>query len=178
MLRRKGCFGLFIFLGFVMVTILYLFVMSGTADVSGTVQLDSKLVSWTENPPGPEDMEMVSANGYCIKGPDADNRMLLSTKNKNKIGKVKYSFLAKEGMQHLIVVYLQMEHLTGVPTQNMELQFMTNIIKKGDLKRDFDITFQEKGDVETIRITVTGEDLDKPMIFEYPMSEIPSIIKL
>lgn len=176
--RRKVGFGLFILIGFVIVACFYLVVMSGTADVSGTVQLDSRLVSWAENPPGREDLEMVSANGYCIKGPDANNRMLLSTKNKNKIGKVKYSFVAKEGMRHLIVIYLQLDHLTGAMTENMELKFMTNIIKKGDLKRDFDITFVKEDKVETICITVTGEDLNTPLFFVYPTSEIPDIIKL
>lgn len=176
--RRKVIFGLLIFLGFAVVTMLYLVVMSGTADVYGTVQIESRLVSWTEMPPGIEDKEMVSANGYCVKGQDAKNRMLLSTKNRNKIGKVKYSFVAKEGMRHLIVIYLQLEHLTGAVGQNMELHFMTNIIKKGDLERDFAIVFDEKNGVDMILITVTGENMETPMSFEYPLSEIPKIIKL
>jgi hypothetical protein len=176
--RQKVIFGIFIFLGFAVVTTLYLVVMSGTADISGTISVDSRLISWTENPPGPEDMEMVSANGYCIKGPDTDNRMLLSTKNKHKTDKLKYSFIAKEGMRHLIVIYLQLDHLTGDVGQSTELHVMTNIIKKGDLKRDFIITFKEKNSVDYISIIVTGEDLQMPIKVEYPISEIPDIIKL
>jgi hypothetical protein len=178
MLRRKVSFGIFIFLGFAVVTILYLVVMSGTADVSGTIHVDSRLVSWEENPPGLEDLEMISVNGYCIKGPDTHNRMLLSTKNKNKTGRVKYSFVAKEGMRHLILVYLQMEHLTGDVGQDMEIQFMTNIIKQGDLKRDFNIMFDEINGIESIVITVTGKGTESTLVFEYPISEIPEIIKL
>ena len=177
-MRRRVIFGLLLFLGFVAVTIFYLVVMSGTADVSGTVQANTRLISWERNPPGVEDKDMVSANGYCIEGPDISNRLLLSTKNTNKTGKVKYSFVAKEGMRHLILVYLQMDHLTGDVGQTLELQFMTNIIKKGDLKRDFAIIFEKKNGVKRIRIIVTGDDLDAPMLFEYPMSEIPEIIKL
>jgi len=178
MLRRKVGFGILIFLGFAAITILYLVVMSGTADVSGTVRVDSSLVSWAENPPGQEDVEMISANGYCIKGQAAHSRMLLSTKNKCKIGKVKYSFTAKEGMRHMIMVYMQMDHLTGDVGQELELKFETNIIKKGDLKRDFAITFEEIDGINSIVIKVTGDDIDSPMRFQYPISEVPDIIKL
>lgn len=176
--RRKVIFGILIFLCFAILTTLYLAVMSSTAEVTGNVQIDSHLISWREAPPGTEDKEMVSANGYCIKGPDANNRMLLSTKNKNKIGQVKYSFVAKEGMRHMIVIYLQLDHLTGAVGQNMELQFMTNIIKKGDLERDFTIIFDEIEGIETIHITVTGEHMKTPKVFEYPLSDIPKTIKL
>lgn len=178
MARQKISFSIIVILGFVVVTVFYLVVMSGTAEISGTVNVDSRLVSWRETPPGLEDADMVSVNGYCVKGPDTENRMLLSTKNKNKIGMVKYSFVAKEGMRQLIVVYLQMDHLTGDIGQNMELQFLTNIIKNGDMKRDFNITFVEKNGINNIRILVTGDDLDTPMQYEYPMSKIPEIIKL
>jgi len=176
--QRKVIFGLLIVLGFAMVSTLYLLVMSDTADVSGTVQIESRLVSWRDAPPGIEDKEMVSANGYCVKGPDSKNRRLLSTKNKNKIGEVKYSFVAQEGMRHLIVIYLQLDHLTGAVGQNMELQFITDPIKKHDLKCDFAIVFDEKNGVQMIRITVTGENKDTPMLFEYPLAEIPKTIKL
>ena len=178
MVRRKVSFGILIFLGFAVVTVLYLVVMSGTADVYGTVRVDSRLVSWEQNPPGLEDLEMISVNGYCLKGPDTDNRMLLSTKNKNKTDKVKYSFVAKEGMRHLILIYLQMDHLSGDAGQDMELHFMTNIIKKGDLKRNFNIVFDNINGVESIIITVTGAGNDSTVVFEYPISEIPDIIKL
>lgn len=178
MVRRKVTFGILIFLGFAMVTILYIFVMGGTAEVHGTVQVSSQLVSWEENPPGQADTEMVSVNGYCIKGPDTENRMLLSTKNKNKTGQVKYSFTAKEGMRHAIVIYLQLNHLTGATGQNMELQFLTDIVKKGDLERDFMISFEEINGIDSIRITKTGADYGTPKVLEFPLSEMPDTIKI
>lgn len=178
MTRQKARFGILIFLGFAVVSTLYFVVMSGTAEVSGTILVGSSIVSREANPLGLEDSEMVAANGYCIKGPDLENRQLLPTKNKHKSGKLKYSFTAKEGMRHLIVVYLQLDYLTGEIGQTLELQFMTNIIKKGDLTRDFIITFQETNDINVISITVAVSDDKKPKVFEYPMSEIPDIIKI
>jgi hypothetical protein len=178
MLGRKVSFGVLIFLGFAVVAILYLVVMGGTADISGTIHVDTRLVSWEQNPPGLEEQEMISANGYCMKGPDADNRMLLPTKTKNKTDKLKYSFVAKEGMRHLLLIYLQMEHLTGDVGQEMELQFMTNIVKKGDMKRNFNIMFDKVNGIESIKITVTGTDNEATVVYEYPISEIPDVIKL
>lgn len=178
MARQKISFGILIFLGFVMVTILYLVVMSGTADIHGTVQVSSRLVSWEESPLSSEDAEMVVVSGYCIKGPDPDNRLLLSTKNQLKTAKVKYSFTAKEGMQHLIVVYLQLDHLTGDIGQTIELKFTTNTIKKGDLKCNFNAFFDKINGTDSIIITVSGSEYDKSKVFEYPVSEIPEFIKL
>lgn len=178
MVRQKISFGILIFLGFAVVTILYFVVMSGTADVQGTVQVSSKIVSWTEDPPGLEDSEMVSVNGYCIKGPDPDNRLLLSTKNKHKTDRVKYSFAAKEGMRHLIIIYLQLDHLTGDIGQNLELQLMTNIIKKGDLKYDIIVSFAQINGVENITITVNGTGYNSTRVFEHPISKIPQYIKI
>jgi len=178
MASRKVRFGIIVILGFAAVSILYFVVMSGTATVQGTVSVGSSIVSWEENALGKEEPETVAANGYCIKGPDSDNRLLLSTKNKHKSGKLKYSFVAKEGMRHLIIVYLQLDHLTGETGQTLELQFMTNIIQKGDLRRDFIITFQETNDINVISITVAESDDKTPKVFEYPVTEIPDIIKI
>ena len=178
MASRKAKFGILVFLGFAVISILYFVVMSGTAEVQGTISVGSSIVLQSENPLGLEDVEMVAANGYCVKGPDPDNRLLLSTKNKHKSGKMKYSFIAKEGMRHIIVVYLQLDHLTGEIGQTLELQFMTNIIKNGDMKRDFIITFQETNDINVISITVSESDDKKPLFFEYPMTEIPELIKI
>lgn len=176
--RQKIKFGILIFLGFAVVSILYIVVMGGNSEISGTISVGSSIVSQEENPLGQDDPEMVAANGYRIKGPDLDNRQLLSTRNKYKSGKLKYSFAAKEGMRHLIVIYLQLDYLTGEIGQTLELQFMTDIMKKGDLKRDFIITFQELNEINVIRITV-AESVDKtPKVFEYPKAEIPDIIKI
>lgn len=178
MARQKVSFGILIFLGFVLVTFLYLFVMSGTADVRGNIKVSSQLVSWEENPPGVEDAEMLAVNGYCIKGADTDNRLLLSTKNKHGTDKLKYSFTAKEGMRHVIVVYLQLDHLTGDLGQTMDLQFMTNTIRKGDLKCDFNINFKEIDGVQVVAIEVKGTGYKKPLEMEYNLSEIPGLIKI
>ena len=178
MARRSVRFGILIFLGFAVISILYFVVMSGTAEVQGTISVGSSIVSAEENSIGQEDPEMVAVNGYCIKGPDSENRLLLSTKNKHNSGKLKYSFIAKEGMRHIIVVYLQLDHLTGEIGQTLELQFMTNIIKKGDLRRDFIITFQETNDINVISITVAESNDKTPKVFEYPATEIPDIIKI
>jgi len=178
MVRHKYSYGILIILGFVVISILYLVVMSGTANVHGTVKVDSKLVSWEQNSPGLEDTEMISVNGYCIKGPVGDNRLLLSTKNKQRTEHMKYSFTAKEGMRHVIVVYLQLDHLTGDIGQTLDLQFETGMIKKGELKRDIDITFEKIHGEDGISIHVTGTGYDKPKVFEYPLAEIPDMIKL
>jgi hypothetical protein len=178
MARRKVIFGILIFLGFAVISILYFVVMSGGTHVQGTVSVGSSIVSWEEKPLGIEADEMVAVNGYCIKGPDVDNRLLLSTKNKHKKGKMKYTFAATEGKRHLIVVYLQLEHLTGDIGQTLELQFMTDPINKEDMTKDFIIAFEETNDIKVISITV-GESADKtPKVFEYPVSEIPEIIKI
>jgi hypothetical protein len=178
MARRNVRFGLLIFLGFAVVSILYFVVMSGTTDIRGTVSVGSSIVSQDENPLGREDAEMVAVNGYRIKGPNPDNHLLLSTKNKYRNGKLSYSFTAKEGMRHIIVVYLQLDYLTRDVGQILELRFMTNIIKKGDLRRDFIITFQETNGINVISITVAEADDKTPKVFEYPLTEIPDIIKI
>lgn len=178
MTRYKIGFVILIVLGFVVVTTWYLFVMSGTANVSGTISVGSSIVYQENVEDEWKDSELIAVNGYCIKGPELTNRELLSTKNKYQNGKLKYSFNAKEGMRHLIVVYLQLDHLTGEIEQTLELRFMTNIIKKGDLKRDFIITFQEINDNTLVRITVAESQDVTPKVFEYAISEIPDIIKL
>lgn len=178
MTRRKITFGILIILGFVLVTGLYLVVMSSTPEVHGTVQVNSKIISWKENPPGPEDREMISVNGYCIKGPSDDSRILLSTKNTNKTSLVKYSFPATEGKRHLIVVYMQMDHLTGDVGQISELQFKTKTVQRAKLKYNFSISFENIKETNKITITVNGTDYQKPKVFTYPVSEIPKTINL
>lgn len=178
MTRRSVIIGILIILGFTIVSILYFVVMSRSTDVQGTVSVGSNIVSWEEKPSGIESEKTVSVNGYCIKGSDADNRILLSTKNKHKKGKLKYTFAATEGKRHIIVVYLQLDYLTGDLGQTLELRFITDVIKDANLNKDFIITFQETNDINVISITV-GEDEDKtPKVFEYPVSEIPDIIKI
>jgi len=178
MTRYKMRFVVLIVLGFVLVTAWYLFVMSGTAKVSGTISVGSSIVPQEINEDGQQDSEMVAVNGYVIKGPNSENRELLSTKNKFKSGKLAYSFTAKEGMRYFIVAYLQLDHLTGEIGQTLELRFMTTIIKKRDMKRDFIITFQEINGINTIRITAAEASDITPKVFEYHMTEIPDIIKL
>jgi hypothetical protein len=178
MTRKKNVFAILIVLGFVLVTLVYLFVMSGTANVSGTISVGSSIVYQEIDEDGQKDSDMVAVNGYCIKGQNSENRELLSTKNKFKSGKLEYSFTAKEGMRHFIVVYLQLDHLTGEIGQTLELRFMTAIIKKGDLRRDFIITFQEINESNLVRITVAESQDVTPKVFEYHMTEIPDIIKL
>ena len=178
MTRYKIGFVILIVLGFALVTAWYFFVMSGTANVSGTISVGSSIVYQENIDDEWKESELIAVNGYCIKGPNTSNRELLSTKNKYQSGKLKYSFNAKEGMRHLIVVYLQLDHLTGELGQNLELRFMTSIIKKGDLKRDFIITFQEINESTLVRITVAESQDVTPKVFEYPIAEIPDIIKL
>lgn len=178
MTRYKKGFIIFIVLGFVVVTAWYVFVMTGTAKVSGTISVGSSIVPQEINGDGQKDSDMVAVNGYVIKGPNSENRELLSTKNKFRSGKLEYSFTAKEGMRYFIVAYLQLDHLTGEIGQTLELRFMTAIIKKGDMKRDFIITFQELNGINTIRITAAESSDITPKVFEYHMNEIPDIIKL
>jgi len=178
MASRKITFGILIIFGFALITGLYLIVMSSMPEVHGTVQVNSKIVSWTENPPGPDDREMVSVNGYCIKGTHDDSRLLLSTKNTNKTNLMKYSFPATVGKRHLIVVYLQMDHLTGDVGQIAELQFKTKTIQSTKLKYDFNISFESIKGVNTVTITVKGMGYQKTKVFAYPVSQIPDIIKL
>jgi hypothetical protein len=167
-----------ILIGFALLTTVYFVVMSGTAQVHGTVRVETRLVSWTDNPPGLEDAEMLSANGYCMKGQAAQTPMLLSTKNRYGTEKLKYSFTAMEGMPHQIVLYIQLDHLTGAVGQSMELHFLTDKIEKGDLKRNFAISFELVQGVDGIRITVAGTGYDKPKVFQYPLSEIPDVIEI
>ena len=176
--RFKVSAGIFIIIGFLVVAGFYIFVMSGIAEVHGTVQVSSSLVPWDESTPGSLDAEMLCVNGYCIKGPEMNNRVLLSTKNKVKSNEVKYSFKPTEGRRHLIVVYLQMDHLTGDVGQMKELYFMTHVIKNGKQKTNVNINFEKINSINSIIITLTGSDYNSPKIVKYPISKIPDIIKL
>jgi hypothetical protein len=178
MARQNIKFGILILLGFALISILYFVVMSGTPQIQGKVMVGSSIVSRAENLLGMEDTEMVAVNGYRVKGPNAENRLLLSTRNKYKSGILSYSFTAKEGMRHFIVVYLQLDYLTGELGQTLELHFLTNMIEKDDLRRDFIITFQETNDINMIGITVAESNDKTPKVFEYPVTEIPDIIKI
>jgi hypothetical protein len=178
MASRKITFGILIIFGFALITGIYLIVMSSIPEVHGTVQVNSKIVSWKDNPPGPEDNEMVSVNGYCIKGPRDDSRLLLSTSNTNNTSSMKYAFPATVGKQHLIVVYLQMDHLTGDVGQIDELQFKTKTIQSTKQSYDFHLSFECIKGINTVTITVKGTEYQKSKVFTYPISRIPDIIKL
>lgn len=178
MTSRNKSVGILIVLGFVAVVLIYFMVMSGSANVSGTISVGSSIVSRDDYDVGQQDTEMIACNGYCIKGAELTSRELLSTKNKLKSGKLQYSFNAQEGLRHIIVIYLQLDHLTGEIGQTLELEFLTDAIKRGDLRRDFIITFQEINDSNMIRITVAQSTDQTPKVFEYPETEIPDIIRI
>lgn len=176
--RFKTGVGILIVIGFVIVVGFYLFVMSGTSDVHGTIEVSSRLVSWDENTPEPGENPIIGVNGYCVKGPEMSNRALLSTKNKTQNHKIKYSFKAKQGYRHVIVAYLQMDHLTGDVGQQLDLRFVTTMIRHGDLKCNLAIDFVERNGVESVQIAATGTDYQKAKVFEYPLTKIPDLIKL
>lgn len=178
MSSRSKIAGILVVCGFVAIAIIYFFVMSGTADVSGNITVGSTVVSREEFEKGLKDPEMTACGGYCVKCSDLAYRELLSTKNKHRNGTLDYSFTAQEGMRHKIVIYLQLDHLTGETGQTLELEFMTDPIKRGDLERNFHITFHETDGINQIRITVTEAKGKNARVFEYPETKIPDIIPI
>ena len=178
MKTKKIIIGIVIFVGVVVLSIGYYFLMNGVSQVHGSVCVHSNLISGGILSTGSGYNDLVQASGYNMKGIHAEKKLLLSTKNKYNKSGLKYSFQARENKQVLIVLYLQMDQLTGELGQTEELHFLTKTEKWGRTKCDFDISFHKKKGQECVTIIVNGLGHKDPKVFEYPIHKIPTTIEL
>jgi hypothetical protein len=178
MKAKKIIIGITIFVGVVLLSIGYYFLMNGVSQVHGSVRVHSNLVSGEIIPAGGGYNDLVQASGYNMKGIHTEKKLLLSTKNKYNKSGLKYSFQAKENKRVLIVLYLQMDQLTGELGQTKELHFLTKTEKWGRTKCDFDISFHKKKGRECVTISVNGLGQKSPKVFEYSVNKIPATIEL
>jgi len=173
-MKQKIILGIAIAIGFILLSFCYIVVMSNGTLVHGDVTIRSA----TSNQTIGSLRDDVHANGYDVKRHGIDKKQLLPTKNRHKQDGLSYSFYARRYDQAQIVIYLQLDQLTGELGQTLELHFLTASPIICRTHWNFSILFEKKNGVDVVSITADGKDKSPSKVYEYPVDQIPKIIKL
>lgn len=177
-MKRKIILGFVIFIGFFLLSFLYIEVMRNVTLVHGEVTVHSAITGLTNVPAIGGQGDVVHASGYDVKRNTSGKTQLLSTKNKEKRDGLSYSFYARRDDQAQIVLYLQMDRLTGELGQTMEVHFLIQSPVICRTHWDFNLLFENKKGADVISITANGKVKGESLVHQCPVDQIPAIIEI